>query len=77
MGVIWVQILNGIDLVDQALVAQRCEHFADFSAINGLHDALLEIDREPFVQPKVIPCGVRDEVATPAVCQFVGHQGHQ
>ena len=77
MGVVGVQILNGIHLVHQALVAQCGQHFTGFSPVDGFHDALLKVDGEAFIEPKVIPCGIGHEVPAPGVRQFVGHEGDQ
>ena len=77
VGVVWVEIADGVHLVDQPLVAQGGEHFAHVPTVDGLHDALLEIDGEAFIQPEIIPRGIRHEVAAPGMGQFVGHEGHQ
>ena len=77
VGIVGVDIHDGVHLVDQALVTQGAEHFTDVSAVDGLHDALLEVHGEAFVQPKVIPCRIGHEVATPAVCELVRHKGNE
>ena len=49
VGVVGVDVHDGIHLVDQALIAQGAEHFTDVSAVDGLHDALLKVHGEAFV----------------------------
>ena len=77
VGVVGVDLHHAIHFIHKTLVAQGGQHFADVTPIDLLHDALLEIHREAFVEPKVIPGCVRDQVAAPAVGQFMCHQSDQ
>ena len=77
VGVVGVHVHDGVHLVHQPLVAQCAQHLADVAAIDCLHDALFEVHGEAFVEPEIVPRGVGDQVATPTVGQFVGHERHQ
>ena len=77
MGVVRVEVADGIDFIDQPLIAQGGEHFTHVSAVDGLHDALLEVHGEALIEPEVVPGGIGDEVAAPRVGEFVRHEGHE
>jgi len=77
MGVVRIEVTDGVNFIDQPLVAQGGEHFTHVPAVDGLHDPLLEVDREALIEPEVIPCGVGHEVAAPGVGEFVRHEGHE
>ena len=77
MGVVRIEVADGVDFIDQSLVAQRGEHLTHVPAVDGLHDALLEVDGEALIEPEVIPRGIGHEVAAPGVGEFVCHEGHQ
>ena len=38
-----------VDLVDEALVAQGDQHLAHVAAVDRFHDAVFEVDGEPFI----------------------------
>ena len=50
---------------------------ADCAALQGLEDAPLGVDGEPFVQPEVVRAGVRHQIAGPGVRELVGDHVHE
>ena len=66
-----------IEGVLQFPTANLCQHFGIITAVNFFHDALLEIHGKALIQPEVAPGFVRNQVAAPAMRQFVRYQTHQ
>ncbi len=53
------------------------QHFGIVLPVDQLHDPSLEVDRKSFVQPEVVPGGVRYQITRPGVGQFVGNKAGQ
>src|SRR3546814_5907700 len=66
VGVVCAEILKG---ALEVLVANKRQHVGVRLVFNGFHDTSFNINREPFVQPEIIPGGIGNQVAAPAMRQ--------
>ncbi len=58
-------------------MGEGLEHGGILGAVDRLHDAVLKVDGEAFVDPEVVPGAVGHQVARPGMRQLVGDQGDQ
>mmetsp|Transcript_20381 Transcript_20381/g.34789 ORF Transcript_20381/g.34789 Transcript_20381/m.34789 type:complete len:272 (-) Transcript_20381:478-1293(-) len=61
------------DAVAQCLAPQHRGKVALRRAKDAPDDGALDEHREAFVEPKMFPCAVRNQIAAPRVCDFVRH----
>ena len=70
----WSFAGSDLQLVAQVDHAEDQFHVGAIAAVEVLDDPVLEVGREPFIEPEVAPGGVGHEVAGPRVGQLVGDQ---
>src|SRR5690606_12911609 len=65
---------QALEIGEKLVIANPREHLVEILAVELLHDPVLEIDGESFVQPEVAPRRVGDEIARPGVRELVGDE---
>lgn len=77
---------RGVELLARRLIgdfllelpfAEGRVHLDHLAVFDRLHDAALEVGREPLVEPEIVPGGVGHQVARPGVGELVGHRRDQ